>query len=91
MKHYIMTPNLEKEYQEANAAARREQILLAFEAEYDINRPFDVEWCNNDEYFVYDKDLYIYKPQHGARSKEIVAIADKELLSESPHFYQYKI
>ena len=86
MKHNIPAPDLVKKYQDSTPEQRREDILLAFEAEYDINRPFEVEWAENDTHFTYEGLTYFFKPQY-PNGLDVTG----EFLSESPHLCEYKL
>jgi hypothetical protein len=98
MKYNIPEPDLAKQWKDANQEDRREQAWLAFEAEYDINRPFEVQWGPDDAYFSYKDALYIYKPQYqdaisrGIELAEILkphVLATPKILSESPHLIEF--
>jgi len=86
MKHFIKHPDIVLQYINASKLERREQVLLAFEAEYDIDRPFEVEWGDHDKYFTYQENLYFYKPQYPAGLENV---DNEKLLSQSPHFYEF--
>jgi hypothetical protein len=98
MKYNIPAPDLAKQYQEGTQEERRLQAWLAFEAEYDINRPFEVQWGPEDKYFSYEDALYIYKPQYQEDIKDGKEFADilkpyvvltPRILSESPHLIEF--
>lgn len=89
MKHFIEHPDLVEQYNTASAEERREQILLAFEAEYDINRPFSVDWAEGDTCFTYEGHVYFYKPQYPNGLDGVVT--GETLVSQSPHLYEYKV
>ena len=86
MKHEIPAPDLVGQYYNASTDERREQVLLAFEAEYDIDRPFEVEWAPNDTHFAYGEYVYFYKPQYPNGLDDIVT---GKFISESPHLCEY--
>jgi hypothetical protein len=98
MKYNIPAPDLAKQYKESTTEGRREQAWLAFEAEYDINRPFEVQWGPDDTYFTYEDSLYIYKPQYQEEISNGIELADilkphvlltPRILSESPHLIEF--
>ena len=98
MKYNIPAPDLAKQYRDGTPEERREQAWLAFEAEYDINRPFEVQWGPDDRYFSYEDALYIYKPQYQDEIANGVELADilkpyvlltPKILSESPHLIEF--
>jgi hypothetical protein len=100
MKYNIPAPDLAKQYQEGTPEERRLQAWLAFEAEFDINRPFEVQWGPEDKYFAYTNSFYIYKPQYQkeiSESTELVEILKPyitqsiRILSESPHLIEFVI
>jgi hypothetical protein len=88
MKHEIPAPDLVGQYQNASKENRREQVLLAFEAEYDIDRPFEVEWGKDDTHFIYGNHIYFYKPQYPQGLDELVTTT---LVSESPHLCEFEL
>jgi hypothetical protein len=98
MKHRIPTPDLAKQWQDASPEDRREIAYLAFEAEYDINRPFEIIWAEDDRYFSFKNNIYIYKPQYEVELEQIESPEDllkpfvlltPALTSESPHLYEF--
>ena len=100
MKYEIPTPDLADEYKSADPIQRREIVKLAFEAEFDINRPFDVEWGEDDKYFMHDEFLYLYKPVYRSQVDQVNHVeqlvdfglaTDAKLISESPHLYQFRL
>lgn len=88
MKHRIPPPDLVTQYATSSKEERRELAFLAFEAEFDINRPFEVEWAENDTCFTYEGYRYFYKPQYPAGLDDVVT---GEFISESPHLCQYRV
>jgi hypothetical protein len=88
MKHNIPAPNLVEQYQKASAEDRREMSFLAFEAEFDVNRPFEVEWKEGDSYFEYEGETYYYKPAH---PNGLQTVTDYTITIETPHLCQFKI
>lgn len=100
MKYNIPPPNLVSQYNTGSPTERREMIFLAFEAEFDIDRPFELDWGPDDKYFMYDSHLYLYKPQYAARLEEIDNIGEfidsrlagiPVLTTETPHFFQFTV
>ena len=98
MKYNIPAPDLAKQWQDSTQEERREQAWLAFEAEYDINRPFEVQWGPDDKYFSYKDASYIYKPQFQQEISNGVELVDilkpyvlltPRILSESPHLIEF--
>jgi hypothetical protein len=98
MKYNIPEPDLAKQWKEANQEERREQAWLAFEAEFDINRPFEVQWGPQDMFFSYKEFSYIYKPQFQeeiSKGTELSAIlkdhvtSTPKMISESPHLIEF--
>lgn len=87
MKHNIPKPDLITQYENASPEERRELVFLAFEAEFDINRPFELDWAQDDKYFTYEDYVYYYKPAHPNGLDEM---SNFEFVSESPHLCQYK-
>jgi|CryBogDrversion2_7_1035282.scaffolds.fasta_scaffold173423_2 phosphoenolpyruvate synthase/pyruvate phosphate dikinase len=88
MKHNIPAPDLVTQYANASKEQRRELAYLAFEAEFDINRPFEIEWAKDDKYFVYEDYAYYYKPAHPSGLAEF---ENAEFIVETPHLCQYKV
>ena len=88
MKHNIPAPDLVTQYATASKEYRRELAYLAFEAEFDINRPFEVQWAEDDKYFTYEGYVYYYKPAH---PNGLANFETAEFISESPHFCQYRV
>lgn len=84
MKDPIKFSETVAQYNASSPEERRLQILLAFEAEYDIARPFSVDWAENDSYFIYESYKYYYKPQYPQG-------VDGDKVSESPHFYEFEL
>jgi hypothetical protein len=89
MKHNVIHPDLVLQYSKATPEERRELIFLAFEAEFDANRPFTLQWGPEDKYFGFEGYTYVYKPQYPEAIDE-TALGLGQFESESPHFVQYK-
>jgi hypothetical protein len=97
MKHFVPKPDLAGIFNSKSEEERREERYLAFEAEFDINRPFEVEWSSADKYLIYKGGIYFYKPQYDGRwtDSSFSELVDSEhsaavFESESPHFYAYR-
>lgn len=98
MKHNIEKPNLSAIFYAQSAEDQREERYLAFEAEFDINRPFEVEWSSDDKYLIYQGGIYFYKPQYeqlqDAESfKQLLDLEHQSAVFEveTPHFYEYRL
>lgn len=102
MKHFIKKPDLNAIFYSKNEEERREERFLAFEAEFDINRPFEIEWSTDDKYFVYRDGIYFYRPQYESEEKNKIELNElQELLDpqhntavyvgQSPHFYEFEL
>jgi hypothetical protein len=87
MKHNIPPPDLVTQYANATKEERRELTYLAFEAEFDINRPFEIDWADDDKYFTYEGYVYYYKPAH---PDGLAEFDTAEFIVETPHLCQYK-
>jgi hypothetical protein len=86
MKPSMNFADLVSKYNNASVEERHKQILFAFEAEYDVDRPFEVEWAENDSHFTFNGYTYFYKPQYPEGLDNVVT---GELVSQSPHFYEF--
>jgi len=96
MKHGIQPQNLSEIFFNLNDEDKKLEILLAFEAEFDIVRPFDVEWKENNLYFTYEDCIYFYKPQY--REYDINNVESYftkvinrpiKIVTETPHLFQF--
>jgi hypothetical protein len=94
MKHNVPAPDLVKRYLNATKDERREMIFLAFEAEFDADRPFSLDWKDNDDYFQFDGISYLYKPQYGDKLESASSDFSQKFKVteqiETVHFLQFK-
>lgn len=98
MKHNVEKPDLAAIFNAQTPEEQREERYLAFEAEFDINRPFTVDWSSDDKYLIYQGGIYFYKPQY-EQLQDVESL--KQLLDsehqgavfelETPHFYEYRL